>query len=132
MLITGKVSNRERDEEDPPIFLDSARALEEIAEAGELAVQIDLELGSEVPEEAFAKARRLLAAHPGSSPIWLQVGEDNGERAPRLRSRSLGASVDAETMEALQKLFGRRNVRLVRRVRPVFDDEEPHWRRKAQ
>src|SRR5690606_26589724 len=90
VLITGKVSNRERDEEDPPIFLDSARRLEDITEAGELAVQIELELGSNVPEESFAKARALVAAHPGSSQIWLQVGEDNGERAPRFRSRTLG------------------------------------------
>jgi DNA polymerase-3 subunit alpha len=132
VLITGKVSNRERDEEDPPIFLDSARSLEDIAEGGELAVQIELELGSEVPEEAFAKARRVLADHPGSSQIWLQVGQDNGERAPRLRSRSLGVSPDAETLKALQELFGRGNVRLVRRVSPVFDDEEPFWRRKQR
>ena len=39
---------------------------------------------------------------------------------------------DADTLEALQKLFGRGNVRLVRRVRPVFDDEEPFWRRKQR
>jgi len=130
VLITGKVSNRERDEEDPPIFLDAARRLEDITDAGELAVQIELELGSAVPEEAFAKARTLVTQHPGASQIWLQMGEDNGERAPRFRSRTLGVAPDAEAIEGLQKLFGRGNVRLVRRVRPVFNDEEPFWKRK--
>lgn len=129
VLITGKVSNRERDEEDPPIFLDSARALEDIAEAGELALQIELELGSDIPEEAFAEARAVLSAHPGASPVWLQVGQDNGDRAPRLRSRSLGVTPDSDTMEALQKLFGRRNVRLVRRVRPSLEQDEQQPRR---
>ncbi len=132
VLVTGKVSSRERDEEDPPIFLDSARPLEEVAEAGELALKIELDPGSKVTEEAFSKARAVLEAHPGASQVWLQLGEDNGERAPRLRSRSLGITPDAEAVEALQKIFGRRNVRLVRRVRPVFDDEEPFWKRKQQ
>ncbi|MDZ7778755.1 MAG: DNA polymerase III subunit alpha [Gemmatimonadota bacterium] len=129
VVITGKVSSRERDEEEPPIFLDSARALEDVAEAGELAVQIELELGSEVPEEAFAKARDVLSAHPGTSPVWLQVGRDNGDQAPRLRSRSLGVTPDRDAMQELQKLFGRRNVRLVRRTRPRFEEEEQQPRR---
>jgi DNA polymerase-3 subunit alpha len=114
VLIQGKVSSRERDEEDPPVFLDSARPLEEVTGSGELALQIELELGSRVPEAAFAEAKKVLAAHPGAAPVLLQVGTDNGERAPRLKSRSLRASPDAETMDALQKLFGRGNVRLVR------------------
>jgi DNA polymerase-3 subunit alpha len=132
VLVTGKVSSRERDEEDPPIFLDAARPLEDVAAAGELALKIELEHGSKVSEEAFSKARTVLEAHPGASQVWLQLGEDNGERAQRLRSRSLSVTPDAEALEALQKLFGRRNVSLVRRVRPVFDDEEPFWKRKQQ
>jgi len=110
--VTGRVSGRERDEEDPPIFLDTARPLEDVTP--ELAVQIELELGSDLSEGAFAAARELLATHPGASPVWIQVGPDNGERAPRLRSRSLRVAPDAETLRALQKLFGRGNVRLVR------------------
>ena len=97
----------------------------------ELAVQIELELGSTVAEEVLARARTVLAEHPGASPVWLQVGEDNGERAPRLRSRSLRVTPDAPTMEALQKLFGRGNVRLVRTVRPDLETIErgrrPAW-----
>ena len=117
LLLSGKVSGRERDEEDPPIFLDSARLLEQVTDAGELAVQIELELGSDVAVEAFERAKQVLMEHPGPSPVWVLVGCDNGEPAPRLRSRSLRVAPNAETLEALQKLFGRGNVRLVRTVR---------------
>jgi DNA polymerase-3 subunit alpha len=135
VLVTGKVSANERDEDDPPVFLDAARPLEHLASGGELAIQIELELERDVPEDAFAQAKRVLAEHPGSSPVWIQVGQDNGEPAPRLRSRSLRATPDATTVEALQKLFGRGNVRLVRAVIPKVDtsasDRRAFWRDKA-
>ena len=123
--IVGRVSGRERDEEDPPIFLDSARPLEDVTP--ELAVQIELELGSDVAATAFEAAKKVIAAHPGPSPVWIQVGPDNGERAPRLRSRSLRVEPDADTMGALQKLFGRGNVKLVRTVTPT-EPERPEPR----
>ena len=126
VLLTGKVSGRERDEEDPPIFLDSARLLEQVAEAGELAVQIELELGSDVEAEVFGRAKQILVEHPGPAPVWVLVGSDNGERAPRLRSRSLRVSPDDETLEALQKLFGRGNVRLVRTTQ-TQQEPPPGW-----
>jgi DNA polymerase III subunit alpha len=123
--IVGRVSGRERDEEDPPIFLDSARLLEDVTP--ELAVQIELELGSDVSAATFEAARELIAARPGPSPVWIQVGADNGERAPRLRSRSLRVEPDADTLGALQKLFGRGNVKLVRTVVPA-EPERPEPR----
>ncbi len=119
VLVAGKVSSRERDEEDPPLFLDSARALDDVTGSGDIAVQIELELGYELTEGAFAEARRVLASHPGAAPVLLQVGADNGAHGPRLRSRTLRASADAETVAALQKLFGRGNVRLVRTAQPT-------------
>ncbi|NNF14470.1 MAG: DNA polymerase III subunit alpha, partial [Gemmatimonadetes bacterium] len=135
VLVTGKVSGRERDEEDPPVFLDAARLLHDVTESGELAIQIELELESDVPVTAFEKAKQVLAEHPGASPIWFQLGQDNGEPAPRLRSRSLKATPDAETMDGLQKLFGRGNVRVVRAVIPEVDtsasDRRAFWRDKA-
>ena len=112
--IVGRVSGRERDEEDPPIFLDSARPLEDVKP--ELVVQIELELGSDVEVSAFAAAKQVLAEHPGPSPVWIQVGTDNGERAPRLRSRTMRVEPSIDTLGALQKLFGPGNVRLVRAV----------------
>jgi DNA polymerase III subunit alpha len=118
VLLCGKVSGRERDEEDPPLFLDTARPLDDVAGSGEISVQIELELGSTVPEAAFAEAKKVLAEHPGPAPVLVQVGSDNGEQAPRLKSRSLHAAADADTVRALQKLFGRGNVRLVRTLVP--------------
>jgi DNA polymerase-3 subunit alpha len=129
VLIQGKVSGRERDEEDPPIFLDGARPLEEMAASGDLAVQIELELGSKVPASAFGDARRILEAHPGQAPVELRVGSDNGERAPRFRSRTLKVTPDQETMEGLQKLFGAGNVRLVRTYAPPAPEPPPFWAR---
>ncbi|HET9949996.1 MAG TPA: DNA polymerase III subunit alpha [Longimicrobiales bacterium] len=114
--VVGRVSGRERDEEDPPIFLESARPLEAVVP--DLAVQIELELEGGVPEDAFARAKRVIEAHPGPSPVWIQVGADNGERAPRLRSRTLRIEPREEALRALQKLFGRGNVRLVRTILP--------------
>jgi len=118
VLISGKVSGRERDEEDPPIFLDGARPLDDVAGSGEISVQIELDLGSTVPETVFAEAKTVLAAHPGAAPVVVQVGSDNGEHAPRLKSRTMRASADGNTVSALQKLFGRGNVRLVRTFGP--------------
>jgi len=131
VLVSGKVSGRERDEEDPPIFLDAARLLADVTSAGELAIEIEID--SEVTDTAFAEAKKVLAAHPGASPVWLQVGRDNGEPAPRLRSRSLRATPDEETVEALRKLFGHGNVRLVRAVvdSVVDSDRRQFWREKA-
>jgi DNA polymerase-3 subunit alpha len=114
--IVGRVSGRERDEEDPPIFLDSARLLEDVTP--ELAVQIELELGSDLGGETFEAAKKVMAAYPGPSPVWIQVGADNGDRAPRLRSRSLRVNPTGEALGALEKLFGRGNVKLVRTVDP--------------
>ncbi len=127
VLIQGKVSGRERDEEDPPLFLDSARPLEEMASSGDLKVQIELELGSKVPESAFVEAKKVLEDHPGLAPVELQVGPDNGESAPRFRSRSLKVTPDQETMEGLQKLFGPGNVRLVRTYAPPVAEPPPFW-----
>jgi DNA polymerase-3 subunit alpha len=124
--VVGRVSGRERDEENPPIFLDSARALDAVAP--ELAVQIEIESGSGVVDEAFAAAKRVIAEHPGASAVWIQVGTDNGERAPKLKSRTLRVDPGEAALDALQKLFGRGNVRLVRTVSPVDDAEpEPRW-----
>jgi DNA polymerase-3 subunit alpha len=128
VLVTGRVSDR-ADEEEPPIFLESVRMLEEMSETGELAIQIELELESDVTTDVFAEARKILLEHAGTSPVWLQVGQDNGDRAPKLRSRTLRASPDAETVDALQQLFGRSNVRIVRAVTPALDDPEGDRRR---
>jgi DNA polymerase-3 subunit alpha len=115
VLIKGAVSSRERDEEDPPIFLDDVVLLEELQYSGQLAVRIELDVGSSVPADVFADARKLLSDHPGAAPVEVALGVDNGVEAPRFRSRSLRVNPTRETLASLQELFGKAHVRLVRR-----------------
>ena len=114
VLIKGKVSGRERDEEDPPVFLDGAELLEGVRASGRLAVQIELEFGGMPKEEAFAQAKKVLSSHPGVAPVEILVQTGNGLGAPRLRSKSLRVDPGAETLKELEKLFGPGHVRLIR------------------
>lgn len=111
VLVRGLVSNRERDEEDPPLFLDDVELLEALTTSERLAVQIEVECGSIVPEESFAKARTVLARHPGVAPVEFKVGNGGGAR---FRSRTLKTDVTNGTLEELQAVFGRNRVRLVK------------------
>ena len=111
VLIRGLVSNRERDEEDPPVFLDDVELLEVLTTSERLAVQIEVESGATMPEDAFAEARTVLARHPGVAPLELMVGNGGGAR---FRSRSLRTDVTNGTLEELQAVFGRNRVRLVK------------------
>jgi DNA polymerase-3 subunit alpha len=115
VLIRGQVSGRERDEEDPPIFLDEVATLESVGERGLLSLQIELPLGADLPDQVFRKAREVLAAHPGETPVEVSLGAGNGAAAPRLRSRTLNVDPDREALAELRKLFGKGRVRLVRR-----------------
>jgi DNA polymerase-3 subunit alpha len=115
VLIRGQVSGRERDEEDPPIFLDEVVPLESLADRGLLSLQIELTLDAELPDDVFVRARKILAAHPGKAAVEVTLGADNGAPAPRLRSRSLTVDPAGETLSELRSLFGRKQVRLIRR-----------------
>jgi len=86
-----------------------------------------LEFGSSVTEKTFDEAKILLAEHPGAAPLLVQVGANNGDQAPRFKSKSLRVTPDAETIEGLQKLFGRGNVRIVRMFTPAPQDEGSNW-----
>ncbi len=114
VLISGKVSGRERDEEDPPIFLDDVLPLEGVSNSGQLALQIELPIGAELDDDVFARAREVLEAHPGTAPVELLLGSDNGVAAPILRSRTLKADPSPDTIAALQEMFGKARVRLVK------------------
>ncbi|HKP76980.1 MAG TPA: DNA polymerase III subunit alpha, partial [Longimicrobiaceae bacterium] len=85
VVVRGAVSNRERDEEDPPMFLDSAVPLENVRGSGEVGLAI--ELGSAGPDPAaVAEAKALLAAHPGEGPVVV-LWRNGGSEAQRLRSK---------------------------------------------
>jgi DNA polymerase-3 subunit alpha len=114
ILIRGKVSGRERDEEEPPIFLDSAELLEAVPASGQLAVQIQLEEGADLADDSFSKAREVLARHPGTAPVELKLQSENGGLSHVLRSRTLRTDAARDTLRELQKVFGTRRVRLIR------------------
>ncbi len=113
ILLRGSVSNRERDEEDPPIFLDEAEALERVGESGRVAVAIQLSAGESLPAEALERARELLASHPGDSPVEVHLANGAGS-TQRLRSRSLRVRADAGALIGLREIFGEPRVRLVK------------------
>jgi DNA polymerase III subunit alpha len=115
ILLRGKVSDRERDEEDPPIFLDGVHLLEEVQQSGRLGVRIELEPGRVPDREVFEEARKVAAAAPGRAALELVLGANGSPgSSPRLRSRSLRVDTGAETLNRLRELFGRGRVRLVR------------------
>lgn len=116
VLISGKVSDRERDEEDPPIFLDRVELLERTVKSGRLSVLLELRQGSGLDPSVFEQVAAIAAEHPGASPIEVQVGVDNGAPAPRLRSKTLRMEPTAEAIKALQELFGAGRVRIVKRT----------------
>ncbi|MDT8369424.1 MAG: DNA polymerase III subunit alpha [Longimicrobiales bacterium] len=113
VLLRGQVSDRDRDAEDPPIFLDEVQRLEDLPASGALAVRIELPVGAELDPDVFAKARQVLTTHPGPTPVELTLGEDNGAPAPRFRSRSLTVDPLNGTLAALRELFGAGRVRIV-------------------
>ena len=115
VLIRGTVSGRERDEEDPPIFLDDVAPLAALRENGSVGVCV--ELGSEGAEpESLAAAKRVLAEYPGSGPlvvVWCNGGGASPD-APRLRSRTLRVAPRDELLRSLRDTLGAERVRLVR------------------
>ncbi|HEX6309560.1 MAG TPA: DNA polymerase III subunit alpha [Longimicrobiales bacterium] len=131
VLLRGSVSGRDRDEDAPPIFLDSVIPLGQLRSGGALAVEVALVHGAGEP--AVARATDVLRAHPGPSPLYVTVAPaangssnggtpadpDGGRRANgsgpvRLRSRSITVLPSEALLNDLRDLFGSDRVRLVR------------------
>src|SRR5262249_34480986 len=68
VLIRGSVSGRDRDEELPPIFLDSVAPLSAVWANGQVAVEIALN----GDEDAVAAAADIFRAHPGTAPVYVR------------------------------------------------------------
>jgi DNA polymerase-3 subunit alpha len=131
VVIRGAVSGRERDEEDPPMFLDAAVPLAGVRESGEVGVLIELGSAGGDPA-AIAAARELLAAHVGEGPLLVRWTNGGGEgEAPRLRSRSLKVAPRDELLVALRGALGDDRVRLHRDPPPMpqVQREEP-WKNR--
>ncbi len=112
VLLRGSVSGRERDEGDPPLFLDAATPLEEVYESGRVAVCLELSSSSEVDADRLEKAIKIARAHPGPAAIHV-VLENGGEEPSRLRSRALRIAPVPSVLEELRDVLGEGRVRLV-------------------
>jgi DNA polymerase III subunit alpha len=92
ILLHGSVSGRERDEEDPPVFLDEVLPLSRLRETGALAVEVVLD--ERATAEAVAAAADILRAHGGEAPLfvrWLGAApEAAGGAAEELTMASAG------------------------------------------
>lgn len=119
VLIRGGVSGRERDEEDPPIFLDGASPLSGVREHADVTVCIELAPG--LPEGTIEKAHAAFAGSPGSSPLIVQWRSlrrsdqpDPAAEDSRLRSKTVRIAPREELVRELREVFGKERVRLVR------------------
>ena len=114
VLVRGSVSGRDRDEDAPPIFLDSVVSLETLRQSGTLA--IELALTGDAPEAALAAATAAFRAAPGSAPVFVTVqhGGNGSKETVRLRSRSLSVQPSEALLAQLRDLFGPERIRLVR------------------
>jgi DNA polymerase III subunit alpha len=116
VLLRGGVSGRERDEEDPPIFLDGIVKLESLRQDGQIGICI--ELGSAACEaQHLQQVKELFTGHPGSAPVtvlWRNGGTEAAEQAPRLRSRSFRIDPQPELVAELRATLGDTAVKLVR------------------
>jgi DNA polymerase-3 subunit alpha len=115
ILLRGKVSDRERDEEDPPIFLDGVHLLEEVQRSGRLALVVEVLGGKVPPAQVFEAARDLAHKHPGRAPLELHVDLEDGIDGPlRLRSRTIRVDPSPEHITAWKELFGDARIRMVK------------------
>ena len=128
VLIAGTVSGNSRDDDDPPIFLDSVRPLAEVRDEGQVGILIELREGEPPEPGAFGEARALIEASPGRGPLYLDVkagrngganagpgGADDDADASRFRSKSLRVDPSRALIEKLKALLGGSGVRMVRR-----------------
>ncbi|HYJ79883.1 MAG TPA: DNA polymerase III subunit alpha [Longimicrobiaceae bacterium] len=111
VLVRGAVSSRERDEEDPPLFLDGAVPLESVRESGEVGVCLDL-AGADAA--AVERARAILAEHAGPGAVYVQWRNGGEGDPPRLRSRTLKVAPRDELLAALREALGEERVHLHR------------------
>ncbi|UCC72271.1 MAG: DNA polymerase III subunit alpha [Gemmatimonadota bacterium] len=112
VLLRGSVSGRERDEGDPPLFLDDAIPLEGVYESGRVAVCLELSSSSEFDSERLEQAIKIARAHPGPAPIQV-VLRNGSEEHSRLRSRALHVAPVPSVLAELRAVLGEGRVRLV-------------------
>lgn len=112
ILIRGQVSDRERDEEDPPIFLDGVTPLGMVRTNGQVGLEV--RLSSDLPPDDLSAAADIFRRHPGAGAVFVRYvnGGENG--TARLRSREFLVDMSDELIKDLRELLGAELVQLVR------------------
>jgi DNA polymerase-3 subunit alpha len=116
VLLEGTVSASSRDEENPPIFVDSVRPLSELSDSGQIGICIELRQEDSVSTGEFDRVRTALENSPGPGPLllrWKPSGE-NGSEPPLLASQTLRVAPSADLLAELRALLGSDRVHLIR------------------
>ncbi len=114
VMIEGTVSSNSRDDDDPPIFIDSVQLMADVKLPGQSVVVINLHEGAEVGPGAFEKARKLLEKSRGDVPVYLEwkpMDESRGAKRAgplrgRFRSKTLRVAPTGELMGDLRTVLG--------------------------
>ena len=118
VLIKGTVSGNSRDDDDPPIFLDSVQTLANVREEGQVGILIELREGEQLEPGAFTRAKELLEASPGRGPLYVDAGFGAPEEEaspPRFESDTLRVAPTSTLVEKLRGLLPGSSVRTVPR-----------------
>lgn len=117
VLLKGSYSKRDQDVENPTFIVESLEPFIEKRLNGQVAVAIDLELGSNLTPDVMQDVRAVVESHAvaagASPPLEVQWTDGNGGRA-RFRSRSLKMAASQAALTDLRALLGADRVRLVR------------------
>ena len=112
VLVRGSVSGRERDEGDPPLFLDDVVPLDEVYESGRVAICLELDEPADLDLAGLQAAIDIARANPGPAAIRVQL-RNGGDEPSKLRSRALSVLPAPDVLAELRKILGEERVRLV-------------------
>jgi len=117
VLLKGGYSRRDQDAENPTFIVESVSPFAELRLNGQVAIAIDLTVGSGLAVDVMQDVRAVVEAHSTSQStapsLEVQWSDGNGGRA-RLRSRSLRLAATQSALNELRALLGSERVRLVR------------------
>jgi DNA polymerase-3 subunit alpha len=112
VVLKGGYSRRDEGADNPTFIVESVTKLAEKRTNGQVAVALDLAMGSLTDPGVIADVRAVVNEFPGTAPIEVRWHDGNGSRA-RLRSRSLTLAADSAALKALRNLLGEDRVSVI-------------------
>jgi DNA polymerase-3 subunit alpha len=113
LLLTGGYSERDRGEDQAPFIVETAQRLDQLKTSGALALSLRWRAPAAPEPSALREAVAICSAHPGSTPLFIDWSDGNGE-AVRLRSRRVRVSPEEDLVRALRDLLGPQAVHYVK------------------